>query len=205
MNNIVDYYTHKSFNPSYYQRRFENDLPKDDAQGSTSEKTKRAFGGDISTPVFQGGRLKGNLQAQYAQADASFYIYEQTILKALEEAESSLILYTKSLKSAQNQQEATLNYKKLFLLSEARKDRGLVNTLDLLTAKERYIQSLESKLDTDTEVLLNLISLYKALGGGWEICDSFALRKNTAERGGNVMLREYCLPCMGTSSAQIAP
>jgi len=43
MNNKVDYFLHKSFEPTYYQRRFENDLPKTPEEESTSQKTKRAF------------------------------------------------------------------------------------------------------------------------------------------------------------------
>lgn len=43
MNNKVDYFAHKSFEPTYYQRRFENDLPKEPEEEGTAQKTKRAF------------------------------------------------------------------------------------------------------------------------------------------------------------------
>ena len=49
--------------------------------------------------------------------------------------------------------------------------KGLVDQLDLLDREREYNESEQSLLDSDITALLDLISLYKALGGGWEsIC-----------------------------------
>ena len=43
MKNKVDFITHKLFDPNYYQRKFESDIPKESEEEATTQKTKRAF------------------------------------------------------------------------------------------------------------------------------------------------------------------
>lgn len=43
MQNKVDFITHKLFEPNYYQRKFESDIPKEPEEETTTQKTKRAF------------------------------------------------------------------------------------------------------------------------------------------------------------------
>jgi len=124
-----------------------------------------AYGGDILTPVFQGGRLRGNWKAECARADAALHTYRQTVLNALEEAESTLIAYTQSLKTGNERLRATEHYGEVVNLSQARNRNGLVSLLSLLDAERQFNSAQQSQLDSEIATLLNLVALYKALGG----------------------------------------
>ncbi len=127
-----------------------------------------ALGGDITMPIFQGGRLMGNLKAARAETAATAHMYQQTVLNALEEAESAAIAFTQDLKTCKETQEAMDRYQDLVGLSEKRNEKGLISLLDVLDAERQLNESQESVLNSDTDTLLDLIVLYKALGGGWE-------------------------------------
>lgn len=127
-----------------------------------------AVGGDINMPIFEGGRLMGNLKAKRAETAATAHTYQQTVLNALEEAESALISFTQDLKTSKQRKEETDRYENIVVLSKERNSKGLVSLLNLLDAERQYNQSEQSLLDSDTVKLLDLIALYKALGGGWE-------------------------------------
>ena len=132
-----------------------------------------ALGGDLSMPIFQGGKLSGNLNAKRAETAAVAYRYQQTVLRALEETESALLTYTQSLSALQDRKNASENYNRLVFLSTQRNAKGLTNLLDLIDSKRQYNESEQTVLEGDTATLLSLVSLYKALGGGWEtVCTS---------------------------------
>ncbi|HEX2579966.1 MAG TPA: efflux transporter outer membrane subunit [Rhabdochlamydiaceae bacterium] len=127
-----------------------------------------ALGGDIMMPVFEGGRLIGNLKAARAETAATAHKYQQTVLNALEEAESALITFTQDLKTCKERRQATDRYQDLVVLSEQRNAKGLVSLLSVLDAQRQLNESQQGTLKSDTTKLLDLVVLFKALGGGWE-------------------------------------
>lgn len=128
-----------------------------------------AIGGDINLPVFEGGRLSGNVKAKRAETAAVAYTYQQTVLNALEEAESAVVSYTQDLATSRELKMATDRYQDLVFLSKERNAKGLVNLLDLLDTERQLNEAEQSLLDSNITALLDLVSLYKALGGGWEM------------------------------------
>jgi outer membrane protein, multidrug efflux system len=128
-----------------------------------------AIGGDINMPIFEGGRLMGNLKAKRAESAAAAHTYQQTVLSALEETESALMAYSQNLVAVSSRKEAVANYQNLTLLSQERHTKGLVNLTNLIDTERQLNSSEQSLLDSNTASLLSLITLYKALGGGWEI------------------------------------
>jgi outer membrane protein, multidrug efflux system len=127
-----------------------------------------ALGGDITLPIFEGGRLMGNLKAARAETASTAHAYQQTVLNALEEAESAIVTFTQDLKTSKERKEATDRYQDIVGLSEQRNAKGLVSLIDLLNAERQLNEAEQSLLNSDTAKLLDLIALYKSLGGGWE-------------------------------------
>lgn len=127
-----------------------------------------AIGGDITMPIFEGGRLMGNLKAARAETAATAHQYQQTVLNALEEAESAIITFTQDLKTCKERREAADRYQDLVGLSKQRNLKGLVSVLDVLDSERQLNESQQDVLKSDTTKLLDLIVLYKVLGGGWE-------------------------------------
>jgi len=127
-----------------------------------------ALGGDAMTPVFQGGQLLGQLDANKAATKGALDSYEQTVLNALQETEKYLTTYNQDLKVVEELSERTKKYQILSSLSESRYQNGLINLLDQIDVERELILAEQSLLQSETTSLLDLISLYKALGGGWE-------------------------------------
>ena len=128
-----------------------------------------ALGGDVLMPLFEGGRLMGNLKAKRAETAATAHQYQQTVLAALEETESALTTYTHDLKTVLERKDATENYRHFTTLTHQRYAGGLVAFLDYIDTERQLNTSEQLLLDSDTASLLDLITLYKALGGGWEL------------------------------------
>jgi NodT family efflux transporter outer membrane factor (OMF) lipoprotein len=131
-----------------------------------------ALGGDLNMPIFEGGRLMGNLQAKRAEADVIAHTYQQTVLTALEETESALVSYTQDLATLLERKKATDRYQELVALSQERHDLGLIDLLHLIDAKREWNQSEQALVDSNVVALVDVVALYKALGGGWETTES---------------------------------
>jgi multidrug efflux system outer membrane protein len=127
-----------------------------------------ALGGDLMMPLFEGGRLMGNLKAKRAETAATAHRYQQTVLNALEETETALMTYTQDLTTERERKEATDKYRNLVFLSHERNTRGLISLIDYIEVERQLNASEQALLDSNTSSLLDLIKLYKALGGGWE-------------------------------------
>lgn len=124
--------------------------------------------GTVNIPIFQGGLLIGNLRATEAATVAAAFAYQQAVLTALEEAESALVGYTQGQIAVQQQQDAVNRVREVSRLSNNRLQGGLINLTDWLDSERQLISSEQSLLTSQTNVLLDFIRLYKALGGGWE-------------------------------------
>ncbi|MBS0586002.1 MAG: efflux transporter outer membrane subunit [Verrucomicrobia bacterium] len=126
-----------------------------------------AFGADINTPLFQGGNLIGNLKLAKAQEAYAAYEYQEVVLEAFEEAEKALISYTQDVKRVEEELVVVKSYQNLAYLSFERNQKGLVNRLDLLDAKLAENSKEEALLQMELQALVDLIALYKALGGSF--------------------------------------
>ena len=128
--------------------------------------------GDVNVPIFTGGSLTGNLIISEASAKAAVYNYQETVLNALEETEGSLISYIQDLKTAELYRLATEKTAEVAELTRTRYAQGLVGVTDLLDRERELITVELNLLDSRTASLLDLITLYKALGGGWQFIES---------------------------------
>jgi outer membrane protein, multidrug efflux system len=138
-----------------------------------------SIGGDFNMPIFQGGQLVGNLRATQATTAAAGYIYQQTVLDALREAESALITYNDQLKTRADLADVVGNNSRITGITRARFTSGLDNKINLLNA-ELLLNNAEQNLLTATQTALtNLVTLYESIGGGWAPQTQAALLSQT--------------------------
>jgi NodT family efflux transporter outer membrane factor (OMF) lipoprotein len=137
-----------------------------------------AYGGDFNSPIYEGGKLTGNLRAAKAAETVAFSRYQQTVLAALQNTESALIAYCEDIKTITLQQESVDRYQKIVDLTSDRYKTGLINLINLIDAKRQLISASELLLKNDTAALIDLIALYKALGGGWQPEDQTELQSH---------------------------
>ena len=127
-----------------------------------------AYGADVNMPVFQGGRLVGNLHLSQAAQAMAAATYQQTVLNALQDAETSLKKYQEQKAASQQYDSSVLHNHYVVVLTKERYLKGLINLIALLNNEQQLISSELTQLDSKTTELFALISLYKSLGGGWE-------------------------------------
>ena len=132
----------------------------------------------MDLPVFQGGKLVGTLHIAKAELCMAGYQYQNTVLSALQDAEGSLVTYSDDLISAKLMRESADRVNEVTKLTASRYEAGLVSLLVLLKSEQESVTADLNLLDSDTTALIDLVSLYKALGGGWqreEECNSDAV------------------------------
>ncbi len=127
-----------------------------------------SVGGDVNQPIFQGGQLVGNLKAARASAAAALYLYQQTVLSALQEAESALISFESNQKSYEYSKEVFSKTESILNITTAQANLGLIDTSRLIMSQRNTNQALQDEIKSQSKTLMSLISLYKSLGGGWE-------------------------------------
>lgn len=128
-----------------------------------------AYGADVSMPVYQGGRLVGNLHLTQAVQKAAAYAYQQVVLNALQNAESSLVFYEQGLTTSAKRHAVVDHIGMMVAIGEERFTQGLTNKTTLLYTEKEWVQAELNAVETDTMLLLASISLYKALGGGSDL------------------------------------
>jgi len=126
-----------------------------------------SVGPAIKLPLFTGGRLRANMEAQKQRLSQAQLEYQGAVLRALEETENALTAYGREQErrehlqvSAQASQEATQLANELYR-------GGLADFLTVLDAQRQQLAIEDDLVRSDTAVVTNLVALYKALGGGW--------------------------------------
>ena len=125
-------------------------------------------GPSITLPIFQGGRLVGQLRMKKAAQRSAALNYRKTVLNAWREVTNALVAYQAEQRRAQRIQSQVAANNRALELAKSRYKCGLQNYLPVLDAQRRVLQSqTELALSTAT-VADDLVRLYNALGGGWQ-------------------------------------
>jgi multidrug efflux system outer membrane protein len=129
-----------------------------------------SIGGNVNIPIYQGGQLVGNLRLSEAEAIATAYNYQQTVLEAVQDAESALISYTYTLQSSDLLKKSVEKNRSVVTVTNERYTKGLIDLINLLDSERQLNRAEQSLLQSETDALIHLVNLYQALGGGWGIC-----------------------------------
>jgi outer membrane protein TolC len=127
-----------------------------------------SFGPQVSIPIFQGGRLVSSVKLARAQQGAVALNYRQTVLSALGDVENALVSYR-----TDQQREAGLSktieaLQSAFDLASDSYRQGIATFIDVLDAQRQLAQAEQQRAQARVQSSLDLVALYKALGGGWE-------------------------------------
>ncbi len=133
------------------------------------EAGARTFGAGpaLHLPLFEGGRLRAQLDAKRAEADAAVDAYNGTLLRALREVADEV----SSLQSIERQQraqaEATAAADAAYELAAQRYQAGLGNFLVVLTAQTNVLAQRRAAAELKARHLGAEVALARALGGGY--------------------------------------
>lgn len=121
----------------------------------------------VATVIFDGGRLRQQVEAQSAVAEQALVSYEAAILTALEDVENALVSLANSAQRAAALGTAAEAARNAALLARQRYESGLIDFLTLLDTQRTLLSIEDSLAATQAQSASALIQLYKALGGGW--------------------------------------
>ncbi len=136
------------------------------------------FGPNITLPIFQGGRLRGQLELNTAQQREAALTYQQTVLGAWHDVDNALIAFGAEQARRDSLARSVEQSERALALARDRYREGLSDFLNVLTQERSVLSAQQQLADSTVAVTQNLVQLYKALGGGWE--PSFPAPTDTA-------------------------
>lgn len=125
----------------------------------------------FSLPIFTGGQLRNEVRAASARAKQARYRYEQTVLLALQEVENFLVAVRTDRDQVVAQQTQANALRRALHLATERYEEGISNYLDVLDAERSLFTAELSLTQAQLQQLVDIVQLYKALGGGWRLSD----------------------------------
>jgi NodT family efflux transporter outer membrane factor (OMF) lipoprotein len=137
-----------------------------------------SIGPSLTWNIFNYGRLLANVRIQNYLFQQFVAQYQNTILTANQDAENSLVAYLKSLEQAQDLQNSAGAATKVtgYLKNQFKAQFIPPGTLDsgafvnqLFTVINFQVTQQDAAAQAEGNIALNLILLYRALGGGWQI------------------------------------
>ena len=126
------------------------------------------LGASLTQPVFEGGRIKANVQRVEAAYNENLAAYQERLLVAFREVESALAGLRILQQQADAQTRAVDSADEATRLATVRYKSGLVIFLDVLDAQRTSLQAQRQLVLVRNQQLATTISLIKALGGGWQ-------------------------------------
>jgi NodT family efflux transporter outer membrane factor (OMF) lipoprotein len=127
------------------------------------------FGGSIFWPVLNYGRLTNNVRVQDARFQQLLVQYQNTVLLAAQEVEDGLAGFLRSQEAVVFQQNAVTAAQRSVELALKQYREGAVDFQRVVDTQRSLLQEQITLARTRSSVATNLIALYKALGGGWEL------------------------------------
>ncbi|MBI2472838.1 MAG: efflux transporter outer membrane subunit [Planctomycetes bacterium] len=127
-----------------------------------------SIGPTVRWPIFEAGRIRANIKVQNARQEQSLLSYEKAVLASLEDVENAIVAYNTEYVRRQNLSEAVDANRRAVELASELFTKGLVNFLNVLDAERSLYKAEDDLTQSERTVSLNLVILYKALGGGWE-------------------------------------
>ncbi len=128
-----------------------------------------SIGPSVSWPIFQGGNLYANLKAEEAAMDEAAYSYENAVQTAFGEVRSAYSAYTQQYHRYESLKGAVKAAKDAENISQDLYKNGLSDFNNVLDAQRSLLNLEESLTVSRGQITQDLISLYKALGGGVEM------------------------------------
>ncbi len=127
------------------------------------------IGPSFQWPVFNYGRLKNNVRVQDARFQQLLVNYQNTVLRAFRDVEDATVGFLRRQEQTGFLSESVKEYKRSVELSMLRYSEGLATYQRVIDAQRNLAVQQDAFASATGSVGINLIALYKALGGGWEL------------------------------------
>jgi multidrug efflux system outer membrane protein len=113
------------------------------------------------------GRVRARIGASEARAQQALATWEQTVANAIEETESALSGYTRTVQQTAKLESAARNAEEAARLARVRYEAGAIDLLAVLDAERTVLSARDALVQAQAGTVASLVGVYRALGGGW--------------------------------------
>jgi NodT family efflux transporter outer membrane factor (OMF) lipoprotein len=121
----------------------------------------------LTQPIFEGGKLLGNLDLQKGVQDQLLQNYRKAVISAFTDVDKALIAVRETALAERLQQDVVNSSRRAFNLSDQQLRAGTLNLITLLQVEQTLFQAEDALAQARLARLQAVVGLYQALGGGW--------------------------------------
>ncbi|MFT9297669.1 MAG: efflux transporter outer membrane subunit [Gluconobacter sp.] len=126
------------------------------------------FGPTMTLPLFEGGRLTGQLHLRKAQQKEAAIALQKTILHAWEEIDDAMTDLSTAQERQKRLEESVTENETAVHIAQLQYSQGAGDFLNVLTAQSALLSTRSALSEARAGVSVSMTHLYRALGGGWE-------------------------------------
>jgi len=130
----------------------------------TSASRSWEYGGSLTLPLFDFGRIRAAIDLADAQQLEAYLLYEQTVRGALQATQSAIVLYAQGVLRARQLQTALESARTAARLARRQYEEGTLSLLEVLDAERTAYDTEITWSQSAAEMSLRLIALYRTMG-----------------------------------------
>ena len=124
--------------------------------------------GSATQPIFDGGRILGNFELSKARQDELLQIYRKAVVQAFADVDTALTNIRETTIRLRLQRDVVAASRRAFQLAGEQLRAGTADIVAVLNVQTTLFQAEDLLVQAQLARLLAIVSLYQALGGGWE-------------------------------------
>ena len=121
----------------------------------------------VTQPIFDGGRLLGDLDLQRGRQEEFLQLYRKAIIQSFADVENALVAVQQTARRERLLREVITSSRRAFEISESRLREGTIDLVTLLSTQQSLFQAQDAAALARLAHLQSIVSLYQALGGSW--------------------------------------
>jgi len=131
------------------------------------ESTIYTMAAGLTQPIFEGGRLLGNLDLQKGRQDELLQIYRKAVISGFSDVETALDAIRQTSLRERLQRDVVTSSRRAFEIAEERLRGGTIDLVTVLQTQQTLFQAEDALVQARLAHMQAIVSLYQALGGGW--------------------------------------
>jgi NodT family efflux transporter outer membrane factor (OMF) lipoprotein len=135
----------------------------------------------INWTLFDAGRRRATINSSEAEVDAAKAWYEDTVLAAFREVESALVAVDRARARVADLERLSASAREALSIAQGDYRNGLLDQLTVLDAQRQASRADMLLVQGQVALTVNVVRLYKALGGGWEIAEPPAVAQAASD------------------------
>lgn len=135
---------------------------------SGSGLTQWSFGPSLSVPILDGGKARAGVRSARAAYDLQFATYRESVRTGILEVEQALVRLQSARARDADLARSAQGYTASFTAIDRQRQVGSVSMIDRESARRNALDAQRTLVSLRLTQVRELISLYTALGGGWD-------------------------------------